>query len=131
MHDHGGALDYDLMTMTAYVLGDVGGRLPVGSLAHFVRHLPPDSATMRELHPEDADKVAWERGDVTAQLVACALDELRGMQWLYSSAHSRGTVRRPRPFGTPWDTGEERGVRRYGSGAISVAEFDEWFDREG
>ena len=127
MHDHGGALDYDLMTMTAYTLDDVGGRLPVGSLAHFVQNLPPSSATMRALFPADADKVAWAEGRATAQLLAVLVDELRGMQWLYASRNSRGSVRRPHPFETPWSEGT-RGEKRIGSAPVTIAEFDRWFD---
>ena len=118
------------MTMTTYTLDDVGGRLPVRSLAHFVRHLPPESATMRELSPEDGERLMWMRGMATAQLVAILINEVRGMQWIYSKAHSNGSVRRPQPFPTPWATPEETGVRRIGSDPITIAEFDEWFDRK-
>lgn len=130
MHDHGGALDYDLMTLTAYTIDDVGGRLPVGSLAHFLQNLPPDSATMRELFPEEAERVAWMGGRATAQLVACLIDEVRGLQWLYQSAHHRGSVRRPRPIETPWTDERDSGVRRIGSEPVTIAEFDAWFDGE-
>lgn len=128
MHDHGGALDYDLMTMTQYTLDDVGGRLSTGALAHFVKHLPPSSETKRALSPEDAEKVAWMDGDVTSQLVAILIDELRGMQWLYAKSNSKGSVRRPKPFETPWNDGEGYGERRIGSDPITIAEFDAWFD---
>ena len=131
VREHGGALDYDLMTMTCYTMDDVGGRLPVGSLAHFVQNLPPESATMRSLHPDDAERVAWMRGAATAQLVACLIDEVRGLQWMYASAHSRGSVRRPRQFRTPWDDGEDTGVVRMGSNPIPISEFDKWFDGGG
>lgn len=118
------------MTMTIYTIDDVGGRLPVGSLAHFVQNLPPDSATMRALFPEEAERVAWMGGRATGQLLACLIDEVRGMQWLYQSAHSTHSVRRPRPFATPWADGREAGERRIGSDPVTIAEFDAWFDGE-
>lgn len=130
LHDHGGALDYDLMTRTAYTLDDVGGRLQVRSLAHFLQHLPPESATVRALRPDDEERVAWETGRVETQLLAILIDELRGMQWMYAKANSKGTVTRPKAFPTPWSDGDETGVTRYGSDPIPVGEFDAWFDRE-
>ena len=78
--DHGGALDYDLMTRTAYTLEDVGGRLRMRSLSHFLQYLPPDSATMRELNPEDAEKVAWSMGRVDSQILAAIVDEVRALR---------------------------------------------------
>lgn len=117
--------------MTKYDLRDVGGRLSMGSLAHFVRHLPPTSATMRELRPQDAERLAWVEGEANAQLLAVLIDELRGFEWLYGKSHSKGSLRRPKPLETPWTTDEERGVRRVGKGAVTIAEFDEWFDSKG
>lgn len=129
MREHGGALDYDLMTMTTYTLDDVGGRLQMRSLAHFLRYLPPDSQTMRALSPEDGERVLWMGGSVNAQLLAMLVNELRGMQWLYTRVNSKGSVRRPSALETPWTRGDE-GVVRYGHGAIPIAEFDDWFDRK-
>ena len=126
--EHGGALDFDLMTMTDYTIDDVGGRLSVGSLAHFVQNLPPTSATMRALFPDEAERVLWMEGRATAQLVACLIDELRGFEWMYQSAHSNGSVMRPKRFETPWTSPGELGVRRIGSKPVTIAEFDEWFD---
>lgn len=129
MADHGGALDYDLMTMTRYTLDDVGGRLRVRSLAHFVRHLPPTSALMREMPGGlDAEQAAWARGDVTTQLLALIADEVRGMEWLFQCAHSRARARRPRRLVTPWTPDEELGVRRIGREAVRVADFDDWWE---
>lgn len=129
LEHHRGAIDYDLMTMTSFTIDDVGGRLPLRSLAHFVRHLPPTSATMRALHPDDAERVTWMEGKATAELLACLIDEVRGMQWMYESAHSRSRPRRPKPFPTPWRT-DDADTRRIGSGAITIADFDAWFDGE-
>lgn len=127
--DHGGALEYDLMTLTNFTLDDLGGRLSCRSLVHFIRYLPPTSATKRELDGGLTDiQTAWVSGQATAQLVACLIDEIRGLEWLYQSAHSKSRIRRPKRFPTPWSTDEELGVRRFGKDPIRVADFDAWFD---
>lgn len=128
--EHGGALDYDLMTRTPYCIDDLGGRLQARSLSHFLQHLPPESETKRALFPEDAEKADWLSGRVATQLLAVLVDELRGMEWVYSKVNSKGSVRRPAPFPTPWTDAKSRGYVRYGSAPVTVAEFDEWFDRK-
>lgn len=129
--DHGGALDYDLMTMTPYTLDDLGGRLSCKSLIHFIRHLSPTSATKRSLDGGITDEQAgWMGGEATALLIACLIDEIRGLEWLYQSAHSKTRIRRPKRFPTPWSTDEELGVRRIGKDPIRVGDFDVWFDNK-
>lgn len=131
MADHGGALDYDLMTLTQYTIDDVGERLRMRSLANFVRHLPVTSATKIAVSGGlTREQAEWVRGDVTAQLLSVLIDELRGMEWMYQSTHSKARVRRPRRFPTPWTSDAELGVRRYGRDPIPVSEFDAWFNRK-
>ena len=130
MSDHGGALDYDLMTLTPYTLDDVGERLSCSSLVHFIRHLPLTSATKREINGITDEQNMWMRGDVTTQLVACLIDEISGLEWMYQSAHSNTRIRRPKRFPTPWATDEDLGVRRFGKDPIRVGDFDAWFDRD-
>ena len=129
MREHGEALDYDLMTMTTYTLDDVGGRLSMRSLAHFLRFLPPSSQVMRELNPDDGERVLWMGGAVNSQLIALLVNELRSMEYLFAKANSKGSVRRPTMLETPWTDGDED-VVRYGSDPIPIADFDEWFDRK-
>ena len=117
------------MTMTPYVLDDLGGRLSIGSLAHFVRHLPLTSATKLALDGGLTERQAeWVRGDVVAELLAVLVNELRAMQWMYQSANSKTRIRQPKPFVTPWNADEELGVRRFGKGAIPISGFWQWWD---
>ena len=127
MHDHGGALDYDLMTKTRYTIDDVGERLSVRSLSHFLLNLPPDSATMRAIHPEDAERLAWSEGHANAQILAVLVDEVRELKWMYQSYSERRRHARPKPFPTPWDASSDES-KRIGKGAVSVADFETWWD---
>ena len=128
--DHGGALEYDLLTATGYTLDDVGGRLPLRALANFVRHLPVTSATKRELDGLTAEQDDWVQGRVLSELMAILIDEIRGLEWMYESAHSKSRIRRPKRIPTPWSTDEELGVRRYGKDPIPVKDFDAWWDEQ-
>lgn len=57
MRDHGDALDFDLFDRWRVRLGDVPSTIGWGAVALFLRHLPYDSETMREMNP----KAAWSR----------------------------------------------------------------------
>ncbi|MCI3274973.1 DUF5361 domain-containing protein [Streptomyces cylindrosporus] len=57
------------------------GRLSARRLAVLVRHLPPDSATLRELHGEAAD---WS---VTDHLLAAAVDRLAEANWMFATVN--------------------------------------------
>ncbi|MGW2521785.1 hypothetical protein ACWC09_33170 [Streptomyces sp. NPDC001617] len=57
------------------------GRLSARRLAVLVRHLPSDSATLRELHGEAAD---WS---VTDHLLAAAVDQLAEANWMFATVN--------------------------------------------
>lgn len=57
MRDHGDALDFDLYDRWRVRLGDVPSTIGWGAVALFLRHLPYDSETMREMHPQ----TTWSR----------------------------------------------------------------------
>lgn len=124
IHEHGPALDYDLITMTRYNLGDVGGALPWAALRHFVDHLPRTSALSRELVPL-SDEERWIAGDMTAPILADIYDAIAQVG---ANLVAKGTGRQPRtvkPYPRPW---EGRGERRIGSDPIPVSEFESWWD---
>lgn len=127
MQGHGGALDYDLMTMTRFTLDDLGGALSTRALLHFCKHLPPTSALARELHPENAERVAWMRGDASAQLLAVLIDEVRGLAWSYASHEERRRLPRPRRFPTPWAPDTATEGTHLGSDPMPLSEFDAWW----
>lgn len=119
MGDHRQALEYDLMTRTRFTLADVGGALSNGALLAFCRHLPGESATMREIDP-DAE---WT---LVPQLLAGISDGLQQMIWLYSCAHSRkgARPRQPEPIPRP---GVKSRQKRIGKSAIPISQFDDWY----
>ncbi|MFI6057493.1 hypothetical protein [Streptomyces sp. NPDC051286] len=57
------------------------GRLSSRRLAVLVRHLPRDSAVMRDLHGEE---VEWS---VTDRLLATAVDQLADANWMFAIVH--------------------------------------------
>jgi len=57
VHDHGDALDFDLFDRWRIRLRDVHSTIGWDAVALFLRHLPYDSETMRELEPS----TAWSR----------------------------------------------------------------------
>ncbi|MEU6589700.1 hypothetical protein ABZ923_10820 [Streptomyces sp. NPDC046881] len=57
------------------------GRLSSRRLAVLVRHLPQDSATLRELHGEAAD---WS---VTDYLLAAVVDQLAEANWMFATVN--------------------------------------------
>ena len=120
--EHGGALDFDLLTMTRYSLDDVGGELPWLRLLHFVQHLPASSALIREIEPEQA---MWSDGRRTADVLADIFDLLQSFQVTYISANSKRKAKRPKPYPRPWLKPK---VRKFGSGAIPIKDFDAWWE---
>ena len=72
MRDHGDALDFDLYDRWRVRLGDVPSTIGWGAVALFLRHLPYDSETMREMHPQ----TTWSREMHLLAYVADMLGDL-------------------------------------------------------
>lgn len=117
--DHGGALEYDLMTRTRYLASDIGGALPEGALLSFVRYLPPDSALKQEM---DGD-ASWLTGQRNDMLLAAIHDQLAGLQFMLMRWHGV-RAKKPKPIPRP---GVSDGVQHVGKGEIPIADFDEWY----
>lgn len=103
---HETAVRADLVTLTRYTLEDVGGGLPWGDFASFLRHLPPTSATYREINGERAN---WDSGLYGTQLTACLIDEVRALGYMIACVYSReGSVpEKPDRFPRPWEPKKE------------------------
>lgn len=115
------AFDYDLMERFGVRLRDVGRTFGWSAVPVILRHLPPDSATVRKAKP---DQGGWTRQDaMTADLI----DAVRWLQWTVVSAFSKSKPREPVPYPRPWDTS----TRRVGSGAVPVSDFWDWWDGDG
>lgn len=117
MRGHARALEYDLMTRTGRTLGEylAMGADGACALAAFVRYLPPDSMTYRDVHPRD-ELWAWSSTLKTNAILADLFDA-------YAAAHAR-KGRRPRPYPRP--NAEERSI---GRGAIPASQFMDWWTR--
>ncbi|MCI6275083.1 MAG: hypothetical protein MR611_10525 [Coriobacteriaceae bacterium] len=126
---HGGALEYDLMTRTRFTLSDIGGELPARALLAFVTHLPPDAALCRELRGDSDEEAAWRDQSLVPMLLAEVVDTAHMVAWEVAQANSDHDLRSsmPRPIGRP-GVAESGGGRTYGSGAIAVSDFDDWWN---
>jgi hypothetical protein len=82
-----------------------------------VRHLPRGSALVRELEGEDSP---W---GLLEQLMAAAVDELRGANWQRGPAKPKD---RPKPIPRP---GVEK-PKQYGKDAIPIDEMADWLGWE-
>ncbi|NPD32257.1 hypothetical protein HLV35_03115 [Eggerthellaceae bacterium zg-997] len=129
LRDHGPAIEYDLMTMTAFTLGDLGRALPARALLSFVGMVPRTSRTFASMRPDEAEDAAWEGNALLAQLLAALVDEVRDLAWSFAQSRTRRSLRsmRPRPIPRP---GVRDARRRWGRGAIPVGDFERWWKEE-
>lgn len=125
---HGRALEYDLMTRTRFTLSDIGGELPSRALLAFVTNLPPDSALCREVRGDSEEEMRWQEPSLAPMLLAEIADTAHYVAWEVAQANSRHDLssRLPRPIERPGVV-TDGDSRRYGSGAISVSDFDAWW----
>lgn len=84
-----------------------------------VRQAPAGSAIARSVDPE---KAAWAGGEVTAHLLAAAVDLLAGGNWQRAG---KKNAAKPKPVPRP---GEKAKGTVIGADPIPAADFDEWWD---
>lgn len=122
--EHGGALNYDMMTRLGARVDDVPGLVSWKDLRDFVTNLPADSALFRDMHPEMA---GWDTIAQVNTILADMYDSIEGLSHMYASSHVKRTLPRPKRFPRPFsdDDGDEQ---RMGSGAIPVCEFEDWWN---
>lgn len=124
--DHRGALEYDLMTRTGCELEDVGRSLSWGALGNFIKNLPLESATVRELKPEMS---LWSTRFETNVILADIFDVLQIINAnlvAYCNRHrAEKPPRYPRPFQKKNDD-----KTHIGSGALPPAELRAWFEKK-
>lgn len=127
--EHGGALEYDLMTRTRFTLDDLGGELPTRALLAFVMHLPPDSALSSEVRGDTAQERQWQEPSLLPMLVADLADAAHAIAWEVAQANSSHDLRgvMPEPIERPGVT-PRRETRRWGADAIPVSDFDSWWN---
>ena len=88
-----------------------------GELVNFARHLPLDSAVRRA---EAGDVYEWATTAKTNAILADLFDAVR----LFNATFGKKNSRPPEPYPRPGGNG---GAKRIGSGAMPIAEFNEWY----
>lgn len=107
------------MCRTRFTLEDIGGELSERALLSFVRRLPAESETVRELVPDGG----WSRTDM---LLARICEGIEMLSWI---TMCRGLKRskwpqRPEPIARP---GVKSETKRVGHGPIPISDFDKWY----
>ena len=112
IQEHAETLEADLQRYYGLNLATLfvpGSGLTWRRLLVLIDHLPPEAALITAIRNDTPDQVlARNATDPTKgnwsnleNLVATAIDEIRNSQWMYASAHSERTVRRPQPIPRP------------------------------
>lgn len=125
--EHGGALEYDLMTRVGATLGDIPGRIGWTALRSFVEHLDASSATVKETDPEIAD---WQGPSRLPMILADIYDLLAVFRWQYATANTKKGKKKPKkpePYERPGAKREKKGTR-VGRDPIPVSQFDAWWN---
>lgn len=122
---HTSELEYDLMCSTTYTLDDLGRRLSWRAFASFVRHLDADSATWQAVNKHKSDEAMWQDVKVLPMLTALLIDEVRNMQYLYASAHSKRKVKKPKSL---LPNRKKNDDKRFGQEPIRKSEFNSWWN---
>lgn len=127
--EHREAIEHDLLVSTGYQLDDIGRTLSWSALDSFIRHLPPNSALMRELNPELA---RWNTTQTTNTILADIWDMLAHINANLVAFATRKPVRDvpsyPRPFAQKDEQSENK--KHYGSGALPPDELKRWFEEK-
>ena len=126
--DHGRALNYDLMTRTGSSLYSVPGEFDWADIRDFVSFLDAGSALASEISPENA---GWQGTEKVPMLLAHIADLLANFSYGYSVTHMKKTAQKPKPpqpIPRPGVVDKTNETKHFGSGAIPIEEFDEWWN---
>ena len=137
MAQHGEALDFDLLTQTGCSLGDLyatlDGReasLTLHALLSFVRYAPPRSQIHVARGTLTEEERQWSDQDGLSMLLAQLSDQLAGLSYMYETANSKNSaaIKKPEPIERPGVKKSKNKERHFGSGAIPIRDFDEWWN---
>jgi hypothetical protein len=115
------------MVYTGHQLEDVGRSLSWDALRSFLRYPAPDSALMREMHPESA---AWVTTTKTNAILADIYDILAAINANLVAVGSRKAAKAPRPYPRPSTGKNGENERHIGSGALPPDELEKWFEEK-
>lgn len=110
-------LEYDLMTRTGRTLSEYMGMGAAGlvALISFITNLPPDSALSKAMNPGE-EFSEWYTVAKTNTILADLFD-------IFVAAHKK-EGRQVKPYPRPRDK------KTIGKGAIPVADFWKWWNKE-
>ena len=123
IEEHREALNADLLT-TGYEVEDIGCALSWGALGAFIKYLPPDSAVVRETHPEEA---LWATTIKTNSILADIYDVLLMINANLMAVGNGKPAKRIRPYPRPGHKDEN--TQHIGT-AVPIAEINKLFRRE-
>ena len=123
MKEHGGALNYDLITRTNYQIDDIGGSLSWASLYSFIKNLDGTSALAKDL----GKSTGWETTLKTNEILADIFDMLQVIHGDLINWASHGKQKaKVKPYPRP-GMEEDKNKRKFGSGAMPLNQLREWF----
>ena len=122
MIEHYEAIEYDLITRTAYTLDDVGGRLSWSALSSFIKNLDTGSCLAKDL-----DKTTgWENTLQANIILADIYDLLQVTNSLLITMATQGKKKkRITPYPRP---GKDRNTRKLGKGAMPLNALSKWME---
>lgn len=126
--EHGRALNYDLMTRTGVSLHSVPETFNWADLRDFVSFLDAGSALASEVSPENA---GWQGTEKIPMLLAHIADLLANFSYGYAVTHMKKTAQKPKPpqpIPRPGVVDKTSETKHFGSGAIPIEAFDEWWN---
>lgn len=115
LSEHGEAIEYDLITLGLRIESLGTPRLSWRDLWVIVRQAPRTSALARSIH---GSRAAWSQD---TYILADLFDAIQGGNW----QRGGGKGSRPKPFPRP-KRDDDKTTTRYGSGALTIDEFDAW-----
>ena len=126
--DHREAISSDLFAITGYQLSDLGKSVSWGTLDAFLRHLPADSAFMRELYPESAP---WATTTKTNAILADIYDLLSVINSNLVAIITRKPPKEPKRYPRPGVKQQKNeNEQHFGSGALPAVELRSWFEEK-
>lgn len=120
VEEHREALNADLLH-TGFEVEDIGCALSWGALGAFIKHLPPDSALIRELHPEES---AWATTLKTNSILADIYDVLSAINANLAAIGTGKPAKRFKPYPRP---GHKEETESHIGTLVPVAELNKLF----
>lgn len=103
---------------------DIGCALSWGALGAFIKYLPPDSAVVRETHPEES---SWATRVKTNSILADIYDVLSAINANLTAVGSGKSAKRVKPYPRPGH--KDKNESHIGT-AVPVEELNKLFRKE-